>query len=183
MIDIYHKSPSKNDGYRPNVGLILLNQRSEVLWGRRISQDGWQFPQGGVEPSERLIDAAFRELYEEVGLHPNQVSLKGTTQQWLRYDLPGRIKARQFRRANQIRGQKQIWFMFQFLGCDEDVCLNASKQPEFDQWMWLDYWKPIEQIVYFKRSVYERALMELEPLLKINSNQESLLSHIDDSNK
>lgn len=34
------------EGYRPNVGIILTNQRNEVFWGKRIREHSWQFPQG-----------------------------------------------------------------------------------------------------------------------------------------
>ena len=40
------------EGYRPNVGIILLNQRNEVFWGKRIGQHSWQFPQGGIDRFE-----------------------------------------------------------------------------------------------------------------------------------
>ena len=37
------------NGYRPNVGIILLNSKNEVFWGKRIRQNSWQFPQGGIK--------------------------------------------------------------------------------------------------------------------------------------
>ena len=40
------------DGYRPNVGIILLNSRNEVFWGKRVKQHSWQFPQGGIKYGE-----------------------------------------------------------------------------------------------------------------------------------
>ena len=40
------------EGYRPNVGIILANQRNEVFWGKRVNQHAWQFPQGGIKPGE-----------------------------------------------------------------------------------------------------------------------------------
>ena len=40
------------EGYRPNVGIILANQRNEVFWGKRVNQHAWQFPQGGIKHGE-----------------------------------------------------------------------------------------------------------------------------------
>ena len=42
------------DGYRPNVGIILVNGRNEVFWGKRIREHSWQFPQGGIKHGESI---------------------------------------------------------------------------------------------------------------------------------
>jgi putative (di)nucleoside polyphosphate hydrolase len=39
------------------------------------------------------------------------------------------------------------------------------KKPEFDDWAWVDYWHPMQEVVFFKREVYQQAMLELEPLL------------------
>ncbi|HIQ07432.1 MAG TPA: RNA pyrophosphohydrolase, partial [Thiotrichaceae bacterium] len=33
-------------------------------------------------------------------------------------------------------------------------------------WRWVDYWKPADEVIYFKRNVYSKALLELEPALE-----------------
>ena len=63
------------DGFRPNVGIILLNQKNQVFWGKRIRTHSWQFPQGGIDRGETPEQALFRELQEEVGLQPEQVRI------------------------------------------------------------------------------------------------------------
>ncbi|MCB1763609.1 MAG: NUDIX domain-containing protein, partial [Gammaproteobacteria bacterium] len=60
-----------SEGYRPNVGIILCNYKRQVFWGRRVGQNSWQFPQGGINPDETPEQAMFRELQEEVGLQPH----------------------------------------------------------------------------------------------------------------
>ena len=153
------------DGYRKNVGIIVCNNDGKLLWARRVRHDGWQFPQGGVEPRESAEEAAFRELYEEIGLQPADVKLLGSTDKWLRYDVPYAPKTHYYRRARSFRGQKQRWFMFKLVSQEDRVRLDTSDNPEFDHWQWIDYWMPVKQIVDFKRAVYKRALTELEPLL------------------
>ncbi len=151
------------DGYRPNVGIILCNQQSQVFWARRCSRDGWQFPQGGIKHNETPEQALYRELYEEIGLKAEHVEVVGRTRGWLRYEIP-----KQYLRLPQQRpfkGQKQIWFLLRLLGQEADFCLNASRTPEFDEWRWVDYWSPLEFIVDFKRNVYHSALTELAPLI------------------
>lgn len=151
-------------GYRPNVGIILCNQQNQVFWARRCGQNGWQFPQGGINPQETPEQALFRELNEEVGLAPEHVHIMGRTQDWLRYDIPAQFSRSP--RTSHFRGQKQIWFLLRFLGSAEHVRLNACDRPEFDSWRWVEYWSTLEQIVEFKRAVYEQALRELAPLLE-----------------
>jgi len=152
------------DGYRPNVGIILCNDRGRLLWARRIGQDAWQFPQGGIRRDEAPHEALFRELNEELGLRPEHVEVLGNTRGWLRYRLP-----RRFVRQNDkpvCIGQKQVWYLLRLLADDSDVCLSLSERPEFDHWRWVSYWYPIRNVVPFKRRVYVRALRELAPLLR-----------------
>ncbi len=56
------------NGYRLNVGIVLINEHRQLFWGQRVQQDSWQFPQGGLLEGESAIDAMYRELYEEIGL-------------------------------------------------------------------------------------------------------------------
>jgi putative (di)nucleoside polyphosphate hydrolase len=152
------------DGYRPNVGLILCNRSNQVLWARRCGHDAWQFPQGGIKAHETAEQALFRELWEEVGLRERDVEIIGRTRTWLRYEIPKRYLRRS--RNRFFKGQKQIWFLLRLVGDDDCVCLDVSRRPEFDDWRWVDYWAPVERIIDFKRDVYRRALSELEPLLR-----------------
>ena len=147
------------DGFRPNVGIILLNQRSQVFWGKRIRTHSWQFPQGGIDKGENPEQAMFRELHEEVGLQPQHVQVLARTRDWLRYEVPDRFIRRDAR--GHYKGQKQIWFLLQLVGHDWDLNLRATNHPEFDAWRWNDCWVPLDVGVGFKRGVYEMALTEL----------------------
>ncbi|MBU6273249.1 MAG: RNA pyrophosphohydrolase [Betaproteobacteria bacterium] len=151
------------DGYRPNVGIILVNQRNEVFWGKRVREHSWQFPQGGIKRGESPEQAMFRELHEEVGLQREHVRIIGRTRDWLRYEVPTQWVRREWR--GHYRGQKQIWFLLRMIGRDTDVCLRTSERPEFDAWRWHDYWIPLESVIEFKRDVYRQALDELARLL------------------
>jgi len=153
------------DGYRPNVGIVLMHPDGRVFWARRVQRDGWQFPQGGMRTDETPIEAMYRELHEETGLRPEHVRVLGTTPGWLRYRLPpGAIQRHQ--RLTCI-GQKQVWFLLQFDGHERDLSLNAGGEtPEFDHWRWVDFWYPLEHVVMFKRGVYARALRHLAPIAR-----------------
>lgn len=151
------------DGYRPNVGIVLCNNRNEVFWGKRVREHAWQFPQGGIKTGESPEEAMFRELGEEIGLLPQHVRILGRTRDWLRYDVPEHWVRREWR--GSYRGQKQIWFLLKMVGRDCDVSLRASAKPEFDAWRWHEYWVPLESVIEFKRDVYQRALTELARFL------------------
>jgi putative (di)nucleoside polyphosphate hydrolase len=152
-----------SDGYRPNVGIILSNKQGQLFWARRIGQDAWQFPQGGIKAHETPEQALFRELWEEIGLSAEHVQVLGATRGWLRYKLPKWL----MRRNEQplCIGQKQIWYLLRLDGSEEHVKLDLAEKPEFDGWRWVDYWYPLSQVVSFKRDVYECALHELAPCL------------------
>ena len=157
------------DGYRHNVGIVLCNWKNEVFWGKRVREHSWQFPQGGIKGGESPEAAMYRELHEEVGLKPEHVEVLGRTRDWLRYEVPERWLRREWR--GNYRGQKQIWFLLRLVGRDCDVCLRASEKPEFDAWRWHDYWAPTQDVIEFKRAVYEQALNELSRFLVKRQDQ------------
>ena len=156
MIDI--------DGYRPNVGIVLLNKDGRLFWARRIRRDGWQFPQGGMRSDETPLEAMYRELEEETGLSERHVEVMAATPGWLRYRLPQRF-IRRHQRPLCI-GQKQVWYLLRFTGQEAHLDLDASDEPEFDSWRWVDFWYPAEHVVSFKRRVYKRALRQFAPMVE-----------------
>lgn len=147
------------DGYRPNVGIVLMHDSGRLFWARRVHHDGWQFPQGGMNTDETPEEAMYRELREETGLLPEHVEVLAATPGWLRYRLPNHFVRRSAR--PRCIGQKQVWFLLRLVGEESDVCLDVCDKPEFDLWRWVDFWYPVNHVVPFKRYVYERALRHL----------------------
>ncbi|MEN9830275.1 MAG: pyrophosphohydrolase [Pseudomonadota bacterium] len=151
-------------GYRPNVGIILVNDLNQVFWGKRIREEAWQFPQGGIQDGEDPESAMYRELFEETGLKPEHVEIMARTQDWLHYSVPERWVRREWR--GLYKGQKQIWFLLRMLGQDGDIQLKSgAEKPEFDDWIWHDFFVPLESVIEFKRDVYWLALQELSRYL------------------
>lgn len=148
------------DGFRANVGIVLIRADRTVFLGGRTGGRGWQFPQGGMQRDETPEQALYRELQEEIGLEEHDVELIAMTRSWLRYRLP-----RQYVRRGShppCIGQKQRWFMLRLLSSEERLRFDAtSSAPEFETWRWVDYWTPVREVIYFKRAVYARALDEL----------------------
>jgi putative (di)nucleoside polyphosphate hydrolase len=151
------------DGFRANVGIILSNDAGKLLLAGRIGSKGWQFPQGGMQEGESAEEAMFRELHEEVGLRNSDVEVLGATSDWLRYRLPEKFV--RYGSKPLCIGQKQRWFILRLTGPDERVRVDRSVTPEFDRWRWVEFWRPVNEVIYFKRRVYARALHELGPHL------------------
>jgi putative (di)nucleoside polyphosphate hydrolase len=146
-------------GFRANVGIVLIRDGGEVFLGGRSDGRGWQFPQGGVQPDESAEQALYRELREEVGLAPDDVEVIAATRNWLRYRLPRRYVRRRSRPL--CIGQKQRWFLLRMVGSESRLRFDVTERPEFDSGRWVDYWSPVREVIYFKRTVYARALEEL----------------------
>jgi len=150
------------DGFRPNVGIVIIKHDGTVFWAHRVNNDGWQFPQGGMHSDETPVEAMYRELREETGLREDHVELLGSTPGWLRYRLPRRYQ-RQDSKPLCI-GQKQVWFLVGLQTDDSALELNRSDNPEFREYRWVDFWYPADHVISFKRKVYRRALEMLEPM-------------------
>lgn len=147
------------DGFRANVGMVLMSDDGQLFLARRTGGRGWQFPQGGMRRGESVEDSLYRELNEEVGLSAADVQIIGRTRHWLRYRLPERYVRHNVQPL--CLGQKQRWFLLRLRRSDAQFRFDLTAEPEFDRWRWVDYWQPIREVIYFKRAVYTRALHEL----------------------
>ena len=147
--------------YRPCVGVMLANPRGHIFVGQRLDRDtdAWQMPQGGVDPGEKTLDAALRELWEETGVTEKLVTLEAESRALIRYDLPHDIVPKIWK--GRFRGQEQKWFLFRFHGTDEDINIKTA-HPEFSAWKWMPRDQLVASIVPFKAEVYARVLEEFE---------------------
>ena len=146
---------------RIGVGIVVLNKNNKIFVAKRIDnpKDFWQMPQGGVDPNESYLDAAFRELYEETNI--KKIELIKEVEEFTTYELPDRLLGIIWK--GKFKGQKQKWFLLKIRCQENRICMTATPKPEFDGWRWVSYWYPLGQVVPFKREVYRRALRELSP--------------------
>ena len=157
------------DGYRENVGIILVNHEGRLFWARRIGQkNAWQFPQGGVDQAESTEDAMYRELAEEIGLGRDDVEVLACTRDWLKYSLPKKFI--RYHSKPLCIGQKQRWYLLRLVSDESRLKLDHSSKPEFDHYRWVNYWYPLKDVVPFKRRVYRLALKEFSAF--VNSTRD-----------
>lgn len=141
-------------GYRPAVGVMLLNAQRKVWVGQRLDNklEAWQMPQGGLDPGESPLEGAYRELEEETGIVADLVEILTQAKEELYYDLPEDLIGKVWKEP--WRGQRQTWFLARFLGEDKDVDI-ATPDPEFRAWKWAEPSELPALIVPFKKKLYE----------------------------
>ena len=147
--------------YRKNVGLIVLNSRNQLLISQRKDQKTWQFPQGGIDAGESPKVAARRELFEEVGIGKNDVSIIKESEHWYPYDLPQKYQNRSDS-MKKFKGQTQKWFMLK-ANIEFEINLLNQMPQEFVAYQWVSFWYPLSHIVSFKKDVYLSVLNEFLP--------------------
>ncbi|MCF8467424.1 MAG: RNA pyrophosphohydrolase [Sneathiella sp.] len=148
--------------YRPCAGMMVVNNKRQVFVGRRIDMvtEHWQMPQGGIDHEEDPLEAAYRELEEEIGTR--NVELIHRLEGWFIYDLPEDLIGKIWK--GKYRGQKQKWFLFRFLGEDNEINIR-TEHPEFSEWKWAELVELPQLIVPFKRDLYETIIQNFKPYI------------------
>ena len=190
----HHVEVEYLDKYRNNVGMCVVNNEGLVFAARRVDDPtgAWQMPQGGIDAGEEAREACLRELEEETGINPKCVEFVGEIEDWLAYDFPTSVKQRianayvqrvtksssgKIKKIEEkkhvfkkkvYRGQRQKWFLLKFVGQDSDIDLVARGEThrEFSEWCWIPLDQLSQQIVFFKKEVYEQVSEHFCPLIE-----------------
>ena len=156
------KSNSKD--YRPNVGMMIINQKKEIFVGKRIDHPSnfWQMPQGGIDSQEIPSIAALREMDEEVGIKKNKVDLLTESKDWYYYSIPSDLAKTLWK--GKYKGQRQKWFLYKFKGTEKDINIH-TEHPEFSDYKWVTKDFLVPNIVPFKKKIYEKLVLEFKDYL------------------
>jgi putative (di)nucleoside polyphosphate hydrolase len=146
--------------YRKCVGMMILNNKNEILVGRRLDHPSgyWQMPQGGIDLDENPEEAVWREMMDEIGT--NNANLIHISKHWLNYDIP-KDTLEKLPWGHMYIGQTQKWFVFRFTGQDNDINVSTDN-PEFSEWQWSKYESLVDNIVPFKREIYKKVINEFK---------------------
>ena len=150
--------------YRPNVGMMIINQKKEIFVGKRIDHPSnfWQMPQGGIDAQEIPYIAALREMEEEVGIKKNKVDLLTESKDWYYYSIPSDLAKTLWK--GKYKGQRQKWFLYKFKGTEKDINIH-TEHPEFSDYKWVTKDFLVPNIVPFKKKIYEKLLLEFKDYL------------------
>ena len=150
--------------YRPNVGMMIINQKKEIFVGKRIDHPSnfWQMPQGGIDAQEIPSIAALREMDEEVGIKKNKVDLLTESKDWYYYSIPSDLAKTLWK--GKYKGQRQKWFLYKFKGTEKDINIH-TEHPEFSDYKWVTKDFLVPNIVPFKKKIYEKLLLEFKDYL------------------
>ena len=150
--------------YRPNVGMMIINQKKEIFVGKRIDHPSnfWQMPQGGIDAQEIPSIAALREMDEEVGIKKNKVDLLTESKDWYYYSIPSDLAKTLWK--GKYKGQRQKWFLYKFKGTEKDINIH-TEHPEFSDYKWVTKEFLVPNIVPFKKKIYEKLLLEFKGYL------------------
>ena len=150
--------------YRPNVGMMIINQKKEIFVGKRIDHPSnfWQMPQGGIDTQEIPSIAALREMEEEVGIKKNKVDLLTETKDWYYYSIPSDLAKTLWK--GKYKGQRQKWYLYKFKGAEKDINIH-TEHPEFSDYKWVTKDFLVPNIVPFKKKIYEKLLLEFKDYL------------------
>ena len=150
--------------YRPNVGMMIINQKKEIFVGKRIDHPSefWQMPRGGIDAKEIPSIAALREMEEEVGIKENKVEMLTESQDWYYYSIPKDLAETLWK--GKYKGQRQKWFLYKFKGTDKDINIH-TEHAEFSDYKWVTKDFLVPNIVPFKKEIYEKLLVEFQDYL------------------
>ena len=150
--------------YRQCAGIVLFNYTGMVLVGKRIDQitEAWQMPQGGIDENEEPLEAALRELEEEI--NTANVEILAESKNWYKYDLPSNLREKLWK--GKYRGQKQKWFAMKYLGEDNQIQPQSVEKPEFSDWKWIDIEDLPRVAISFKQDIYHSISIEFYEISK-----------------
>ena len=147
---------------RNGVGVIIFNKNKKIFVGKRKDNpvDKWQMPQGGVDDGEDYFSAMKRELEEETSII--NIKILKELEGFFEYELPKNLIGIIWK--GRFRGQRQKWFIAEYLGEDSEINLN-TKNPEFIEWKWISPNELPNVIVDFKKNMYNKLLIKIKEFI------------------
>lgn len=137
--------------------MLVYNTKGKLFLGERCNERGhWQFPQGGAEAKYTPKENVIRELREELGIRPKHIGkIKRLTS---RHEYEWRSPPKYA--YGKWRGQRQTFWLVEFIGDDSDIDLASYKEPEFQSWEWCSVAEVKRKAAPYRVAGYRGALRE-----------------------
>ncbi len=152
------------DGYRPNVGIVLMHPDGRVFWRGAFDVMAGSFPQGGMNTDETPLEAMYREFARGNG--PGARARRRTRRHPRLVALPVAAAGHPPQRPNGLHRPEAGLVPVAVHRRGDGPAPDLTDKPEFDHWRWVDFWYPLEHVVIFKRGVYASALRHLAPFAR-----------------
>ena len=112
--------------YRKGVSSLIVNSNNEFLLVNLISFEEKYFaiPGGGIEDGETMEDAAYREIYEELGIERRSLDYVGKNDSPLTVTF---ISPKITRDGKEYVGSERYFFGFRFIGKNEEIKLQGGE--------------------------------------------------------
>ena len=136
--------------FRKGVSTLIINDKNEFLLVNLESFEDKYFaiPGGGVEKDETLIDAAYRELDEELKIKKKYLQVVGQS------NAPVKLKFKVIkmnRDGINYDGSERYFFGFQFTGANNEI---KPKKGEVRSYKWVSF-KQLKNYLLFDNQLQE----------------------------
>ncbi|KKQ07765.1 MAG: RNA pyrophosphohydrolase [Parcubacteria group bacterium GW2011_GWB1_36_5] len=121
--------------YRKGVSALIINKNDEFLLVNLESFEDKYFavPGGGIEQGETLENAAYREVYEELGIAKTSLQFAGQS------NIPIKFKFKVIKMnhdSKDYEGSEKYFFGFRFIGADNEI---KPKDGEVRAYKWASF--------------------------------------------
>ena len=121
--------------YRKGVSALIINKNDEFLLVNLESFEDKYFavPGGGIEQGETLENAAYREVYEELGIAKTSLQFAGQS------NIPIKFKFKVIKMnhdSKDYEGSEKYFFGFRFIGADNEI---KPKDGEVRAYKWAPF--------------------------------------------
>jgi putative (di)nucleoside polyphosphate hydrolase len=149
--------------YRKGVSALIINKNNEVLIVnlQSFATHFFAIPGGGVDAGEELIDAAYREINEELGIKKEQLEFITSSDESIKVIYKEKKITRD---GIEYDGMERFFFGFRFIGEDSDIVLQPEEVRTY-KWVSLS---DLKDYLLFDNQLEETTgkLLELFPFLK-----------------
>jgi 8-oxo-dGTP pyrophosphatase MutT (NUDIX family) len=139
--------------YRQAVLAIIIREDGKFLFGSSPRDEGYKFPQGGIDPGETAEECLTRELKEELGVEISKSDVIGQLKETVAYPYPDYKPYSKLYCGQQMHifvVRHQLYFNWQ------------PQDDEFDELVWIFPHEITNYDCVYRKEAYIEAMKLLE---------------------